>query len=127
VRKPQSYPEDTETGALYFIINQDESQTDCGGSYLPFNRYSACTTQTSAPWVWERCDHGKKRLIGGLHFLNFAFNVNTEPTRVYVAIAWGICQDDSDAVNLVAKISRTRGLGRTLFELTVDIKAERVA
>ncbi|KAH6889712.1 heterokaryon incompatibility protein-domain-containing protein, partial [Thelonectria olida] len=220
VKRLESSPGDIATGPLYVIINQDKRfpcQTDCGGSYPPFNRYSARATQISAPWVWKRCEHRENRHFGGLHFLNFAFNVNTEPTRVYVAIAWGtykdvfssedlfwcrifdmrcfmksawtspedlrpsqlygeavalapmeiqrrlenqrhrlskseykelaieqpggakrlfpnvlrrdweadhllnVLRDNSHVVNLVARISRTQGLGRTLFELTVDV------
>ncbi|KAH8685212.1 hypothetical protein BGZ61DRAFT_455100 [Ilyonectria robusta] len=98
VKMPSNSYEEPTTGPLYLITDLDESvhfETDSGRSHPPLNQYSARTTELSAPWRFERCEHGSNRFLGGAHFVNFHSEWNGQPShQVSAVIIWGTHRDD---------------------------------
>lgn len=98
VKMPSNSYEEPTTGPLYLITDLDESvhfETDSGISHPPLNQYSARTTELSAPWRFERCEHGSNRFFGGTHFFNFHSELNGQPShQVSAVIIWGTHRDN---------------------------------
>lgn len=98
VKMPSNSYEEPTTGPLYLITDLDESvhfETDSGRSHPPLNQYSARTTELSAPWRFERCEHGSNRFLGGAHFVNFHSEWNGQPShQVSAVVIWGTHRDD---------------------------------